>query len=286
MNPNRNLNRLRKPMASAMTHLVLIAGIALFSLPLYGMLATSLKSSAQVQDISTLTRLIVPDPVLWSNYADVFHRVNFLNYFANSLALVFLNVLGVALVCPLVAFGFARFRWPGRDLVFFILLSTMMIPPQVTMVPIYLIFSKIGWVNTFKPLWVPAWFGVPFYIFLLRQFFLGVPKELDEAAMIDGARSITIYQRIVLPQIRPAVIAVVLFQTVATWNDFMGPLIYIHSINKMPLALGIQAFLLNHGTEWPLLFAAVSMMTLPIVLLFLFTQRFFVEGITVTGLKM
>jgi len=272
--------------ASSLTiHGILILGVIVFAMPLLGMVVTALKSTAQVQDISSLKRILVPDPVVWRNFVEVFHRIPFLLYFFNSLRIVVLNILGVALVCPMVAYGFARFRWPGRDKVFFLLLATMMIPPQVTMVPVYLIFAKLGWVNTFKPLWIPAWFGIPFYVFLLRQFFLGVPMELDEAAMIDGADSFTIYRRIVLPQVRPAVIAIILFQTVGSWNDFMGPLLYINSSAKMPLALGIQAFVLNHGSEWPLLFAAATMMTVPIVALFFFAQRFFVEGISLTGIK-
>lgn len=275
----------RRTVGSLTIHGLLILGVIAFAMPLLGLVATALKSTAQVQDISSLKRILIPDPVVWGNFSEVFRRIPFLLYFGNSLLIVVLNILGVALVCPMVAYGFARFRWPGRDKVFFLLLATMMVPPQVTMVPVYLIFAKLGWVNTFKPLWAPAWFGVPFYIFLLRQFFLGVPMELDEAAMIDGANSFTIYRRIILPQVRPAVIAVILFQTVGSWNDFMGPLLYINSTAKMPLALGIQAFVLNHGSEWPLLFAAAAMMTAPIIALFFFAQRFFVEGISLTGIK-
>lgn len=278
-------NDTRRRLKPAWTHLVLLALVFVFAMPLYGMMATALKSEAQVQDISSLHRILVPDPVVWENFSKVFQRAAFYRYFGNSLWLVLLNVSGVALVCPLVAYGFSRFEWPGREVVFFVLLSTMMLPPQVTMAPVYLIFSALGWVNTFKPLWVPAWFGAPFYIFLLRQFFRGVPRELDEAAMIDGASSLTTYRKILLPQIRPAVVAVILFQTVGVWNDFMGPLIYIHSMDKMPLALGIQAFMLNHGAEWPLMFAAAAMMTLPVLVLFGFSQRFFIEGISMTGMK-
>ena len=270
---------------AALTHGALVTLVAVFSLPLWGMVATALKSEAQVQDVSSLSRILVPDPVKWDNFAQVFRRSAFPRYFANSLLLVLLNVAGVAVVCPLVAYGFSRFDWPGREAVFFLLLSTMMLPPQVTMAPVYLIFSSLGWVNTFKPLWVPAWFGVPFYIFLLRQFLRGVPRELDEAAMLDGASSWTAFWLVILPQIRPAVAAVVLFQTVAVWNDFMGPLIYIHSMDKMPIALGIQAFMMNHGAEWPLMFAAAALMTLPVLVLFALAQRVFVQGITMTGLK-
>jgi multiple sugar transport system permease protein len=270
---------------AALTHAALLTLVAVFALPLWGMVATALKSETQVQDVSSLSRILVPDPVEWGNFVQVFRRSAFPRYLANSLLLVLLNVAGVAVVCPLVAYGFSRFEWPGREAVFFLLLSTMMLPPQVTMAPVYLIFFSLGWVNTFKPLWVPAWFGVPFYIFLLRQFLRGVPRELDEAAMLDGASTWTAFWLVILPQIRPAVAAVVLFQTVAVWNDFMGPLIYIHSMDKMPIALGIQAFMMNHGAEWPLMFAAASLMTLPVLVLFALAQRVFVEGITMTGLK-
>ena len=275
----------RKQLRPLLTHLVLVCGVIVFAIPLFGLVATALKSEAQIQDVSSLRRLLVPDPVMWSNFADVFSRVPFLRFFTNTLTVVFLNVLGVAMMCPVVAYGFARFQWPGRDLVFFLLLATMMIPPQVTMVPVFLIFTSIGWVNTFLPLWVPAWFGVPFFIFLLRQSFRGIPRELDESAMIDGAGVMGTYWRVLLPQLRPALTAVVLLQTVGVWNDFMGPLIYINSTLKMTLALGLQAFVLNHGSEWPLLFAAATMMTVPVIILFLLTQRFFIEGITLTGMK-
>ncbi len=280
-----NARSSRLAFKSFVTHALMVALVLVFAMPLYGMVVTALKSEAQVQDVSSMTRLLVPDPVMTDNFAKVFRRSAFYLYFLNSFWLVLLNVAGVAVVCPLVAYGFSRFDWPGREVVFFILLSTMMLPPQVTMAPVYLIFSELGWVNTFKPLWVPAWFGVPFYIFLLRQFFRNVPKELDEAAMIDGASSLTTYRTVLLPQIRPAVVAVILFQVVAVWNDFMGPLIYIHSMDKMPLALGLQAFMLNHGAEWPLMFAAATMMTVPVLALFALCQRFFVEGISMTGLK-
>ncbi len=285
MSTNNRLGAKRRAAKIAATHLLLAVLVALFALPLYGMVVTALKSEAQVQDVSTLARVLVPDPVVWGNFTKVFERADFYLWFLNTLWIVLLNVAGVAVVCPLVAYGFSRFQWPGRDAVFFVLLSTMMLPPQVTMAPVYLIFSWLGWVNTFKPLWVPAWFGAPFYIFLLRQFFRGVPRELDDAAMIDGAGPFTAYFRMLLPQVRPAVVAVVLFQTVGAWNDFMGPLIYIHSMDKMPLALGLQTFMLNHGSEWPLLFAAATMMTLPVLALFFLSQRVFVEGITMTGMK-
>jgi len=270
---------------AALTHGALVTLVAVFSLPLWGMVATALKSEAQVQDVSSLSRILVPDPVKWDNFAQVFRRSAFPRYFANSLLLVLLNVAGVAVVCPLVAYGFSRFDWPGREAVFFLLLSTMMLPPQVTMAPVYLIFSSLGWVNTFKPLWVPAWFGVPFYIFLLRQFLRGVPRELDEAAMLDGASSWTAFWLVILPQIRPAVAAVVLFQTVAVWNDFMGPLIYLNSERLKTIQLGLRMFIAQYSAEYSLIMAASIVSLVPVFIVFLFMQRFFIEGVATSGIK-
>lgn len=267
------------------THAALALGVFIFMIPLAGMVLMALKSEAQVQDVSSLRRMLVPEPVMWSNFATVFRRTPMIRYFANTFFITVMSVAGVMTVCPLVAYGFSRFRFPGRDALFFLLLATMMIPPQVTMVPVYFIFSWLGWVNTFTPLWAPVWFGVPFYIFLLRQFFMGIPRTLDEAATLDGANSFQVYFRVLLAQVRPAVITITLFQAVGSWNDFMGPLLYINSMSKMPLSLGIQSFILNHATQWPLLFAACTLMTLPMLVLFFLAQRFFIEGAVMTGIK-
>ena len=285
MSTNNRLGAKRRAAKIAATHLLLAVLVALFALPLYGMVVTALKSEAQVQDVSTLARVLVPDPVVWGNFTKVFERADFYLWFLNTLWIVLLNVVGVAVVCPLVAYGFSRFQWPGRDAVFFVLLSTMMLPPQVTMAPVYLIFSWLGWVNTFKPLWVPAWFGAPFYIFLLRQFFRGVPRELDDAAMIDGAGPFTAYFRVLLPQVRPAVVAVVLFQTVGAWNDFMGPLIYLSDQRLYPLSLGLYAFNVQAGGNFGMMMAGSLLMTLPVVLIFFFAQKYFIQGVTLTGMK-
>lgn len=254
-------------------------------LPFYGMVVNSLKTQSQIQDVSTLKSILVPEPVRWENYSDVFRLIPFLRYYGNTIYITTLSIIGCALSCSLVAYGFARFRWPGRNLVFLIMLSTMMLPPQVTMIPTFLMFSRIGWVNSFKPMWVPPFFGIAFSIFLLRQFLLGIPRDLEEAAKIDGCTPMGIFWRVLMPMIKPALLAVMVFQFLGSWNDFVGPLIYIHDAKLMTLTLSLLSFQSLHSTEWPQLMAASTMMTLPAILVFFFAQRYFIEGITLTGMK-
>ena len=185
----------------------------------------------------------------------------------------------------MVAYGFSRLRFPGRDVLFLGLLGTMMLPSAVTMMPVFMIFRYIGWVDTLKPLWVPAFFGAPYYIFLLRQFFMTIPTELEDAAKIDGCSYFTIYWRIMLPQIKPALAALTIMAFMASWNDFRGPLIYISSPEKETLAYALQLFQTAHGSEPALLMAASTIVILPVLALFFFTQRYFIQGITLTGIK-
>jgi ABC-type glycerol-3-phosphate transport system permease component len=185
----------------------------------------------------------------------------------------------------LVAYSFARLRWPGRDVIFIILLSTMMLPGQVTMIPVFVIYKTLGWVDTLKPLWVSSFLGNAFFIFMLRQFFLTLPKELEESAVIDGCGYLRIFWKIMLPQVTPALIAVVIWQFMSSWNDFMGPLIYINTKEKMTLPLGLQFFQTIHGSDYALMMAASFMMTLPVIIVFFVAQRYFIEGITLTGIK-
>lgn len=263
-------------------HFFLIIGSIIFIFPFYWLISTSLKEEA---NIFILPPQLIPDPTRWQNYVDVFLYFPFLRFFINSVYVCTLTILGILISCSLVAFSFARLKWPGRDIFFVILLSTMMIPFQVTMVPLYLIFRDLGWIDTFKPLWVPAWFGSAFYIFLLRQFFQGIPRELEDAAKIDGASYFCIYSRIILPLSKPALLTVVIFTFMGAWNDFIGPLIYLNSTEKLTLALGLRLFQSQFGGEWALLMAASTMMTLPLVILFFIAQRYFIQGIVLTGLK-
>lgn len=242
-----------------------------------------LLNKADLKDI----RHVAP---VWKNYPDALKFLPpetkyGLVFLGNTLQITLLSILGTLLSSAMVAYSFARLRWPGRDLLFTILLATMMLPGAVTMMPKFLIFRSLGWVDTLKPLWVPAFFGSAFNIFLLRQFFLGIPTELEDAAKIDGCSYYGIFWRIMLPQIKPALAALTIMGFMAAWNDFQGPLIYISSPEKEPLAYALQLFQTAHGGEPGLLMAASTMVMLPVLLLFFFTQRYFIEGITLTGIK-
>lgn len=266
-------------------HALLVIFSIAFMFPFLWMVATSLKTDAQIQDISTFKKILIPSPAAWGNYPKTLTYVNFTRYFFNSAIVAAMSIIGSALSCSIVAYSFARLRWPGRNLFFIILLSTMMLPAQVTMIPVFLIFTKMKIVNTLTPLWIGSFFGSAFFIFMLRQFFMTIPKDLEEAAKIDGCNYFTIFLRVMLPLIKPAILAVIVFQFLYSWNDFLGPLIYIHDLEKMTLPIGLQAFNIAHGAEWSLLMAASVMMTIPVIILFFIAQRYFIEGITLTGIK-
>jgi multiple sugar transport system permease protein len=210
----------------------------------------------------------------------------FWRYAANTLFLCVMNVIGTVASSALAAYGFSRIEWKGRDRLFLVLLATMMIPFPVIMVPIYSLFKNLGWIGTFRPLWVPSFFAGAFNVFLLRQFFLTLPTDISEAARIDGCSEFQIFLRIILPLCKPALLVVALFQFMFTWNDFLGPLIYLARQKNFTLALGLQSFQSqNGGTEWHYLMAASTMVVLPVLVLFFFTQRSFIEGIAATGGK-
>ena len=203
----------------------------------------------------------------------------------NTLYITALSILGLLFSSSLTAYAFARLRWPGRDTFFVILLATMMLPAAVTMLPVFLIFRWLGWIDTLRPLWAPAFLGSAFNIFLLRQFFMTIPMELEEAAKIDGSSPFTTYWRIMLPLIKPALAAVTIMAFMGSWNNFMGPLIYINSPQNMPLSYALYLFQGAHGGEQGMLMAASTLVMLPVLLVFFFTQRYFIQGITLTGLK-
>lgn len=210
----------------------------------------------------------------------------YLLYARNTLIIAGLSLVGVLLSSSIAAYGFARVAFPGRNLMFALCLATMMIPFPVIMVPTYMLFQHLGWIGTFKPLWVPAWFGSAFNIFLLRQFFLGIPKELEESALLDGCSRWGCFWRIFLPLSKPALAVVALFHILAVWNDLVGPLIYLSHQHQFTLALGLQFLMSKSGdTPWNQMMAATTLMVVPVVVLFLFAQRTFIRGITTTGLK-
>jgi multiple sugar transport system permease protein len=221
----------------------------------------------------------------WHNYPDALSSFPFALYTWNTLVLCVLTMIGTVLSAALPAYGFARLRWNGRDPLFFILIATIMLPPQVTMLPVFLIFRSLGWTGTMKPLVIPAFFGSAFFIFLLRQFFMTIPQELSDAARIDGCNELGILWRIIAPIAKPALSTVALLSFTGAWMDFTGPLIYLHDERTYTLAVGLMAFLGRHGGEWSLLMAAATVMTVPMLVLFFFAQRTYIQGIALTGLK-
>jgi multiple sugar transport system permease protein len=227
---------------------------------------------------------------LWKNYSDALDFLppeynRGLRPLWNTVCVTAMVILGTILSSSLVAFSFARLRWPGRDLLFVIMLATMMIPGAVTMLPVFLIFRSLGWIDTLRPLWVPAFFGAGFNIFLLRQFFLTIPNDLEDAAKIDGCSYFTIYWKIMLPLIKPALAALTIFAFMGSWNNFMGPLIYISSPEKMTLAYALQLFQGMHGGEPAMMMASATLVMIPVLIVFFFTQRYMIQGVTLTGIK-
>jgi ABC-type glycerol-3-phosphate transport system permease component len=231
----------------------------------------------------------MPIPPRWSNYSEIFELMSFGNQFINTLIITVFNVLFTVLSCALTAFGFARLKFKGRDKLFLLCLATMMLPGQVTMIPIYVMFSKLGLVDTFWPLILPSLFGSPFYIFLLRQFFRSIPYELDEAAIIDGAGKFRIFWNIVLPNSKQVLATVIILSFIGSWNDFFNPLIYLNSPDKATLTLGLNLFknqILGTGvTQWHLLMAGSFLVMLPNIILFFLAQKQFIKGITISGIK-
>jgi len=225
----------------------------------------------------------------WQNYSEALaylppETLHGLRFLGNTLLLTLLSALGTVLSSSLVAYAFARLNWPGRNLWFGVLLATMMIPGAVTMMPQFLIFRSLGWYDTLRPLWVPAFFGSAFNVFLLRQFFLSIPSELEDAAKIDGCGPFAVYWRVMLPLVKPALAAIAIMSVLGSWNNFQGPLIYLSSPERMPLAYALQLYQTAHSGEPGLLMAASTLVVFPIIVLFFFTQRYFIEGVSLTGL--
>ena len=272
----------RSLIARTLAFLLALLGALAFLVPFLWALSTSLKPSYQ---IFADPPIWIPSPALFSNYTQAMTELPFARYFANTSIVTFSAMLGDVLVSTLVAYGFARMRFPGRDLLFLILLGTMMLPMQVTMIPIFIIFRSFGWIDTFLPLIVPAYFGSPFYIFLLRQFFLTIPGDLEDAAFIDGATHAQTLWRIFVPLSLPAMATVAVFSFMHHWQDFFMPLIYLNSKELKTVSLALQMFRAEFSTDWNLMMAAAVTTSIPCLLLFFFAQRYFISGIVMTGLK-
>jgi ABC-type glycerol-3-phosphate transport system permease component len=254
----------------------------LFAVPLFWMLASSLKPEYQ---IFASPPVWWPSPPRWENYLEAFSVRPFGLYFANTLLIASSCIIGHLCSCSLVAYAFARLQAPGRNFWLGLMLSTLMLPYPVLMVPQFILFSKLGWVNTFWPLIVPAFFGNPFYIFLLRQFFLQIPAELEEAARLDGANTLQILVYVVWPLSRPALLTVTLFTFQATWNDFLPPLIFLQDQSLYTVMLGISSFRGAYEVSWAYIMATALVGALPVALLFLVAQRLFIEGVGFSGFK-
>jgi len=254
----------------------------IFVFPVYWMIVTSLKA---VPEVFHLPPIWWPHKLLWHNYPDALNVFPFIKYAVNTLKITLPVTAGTTISSSLVAYGFSRLHWRGRDIVFYLVLATLMIPNWVTLVPLYILFNKIGWVDTYKPLIVPFFFGDPFSIFLLRQFFLRQPQELVDAARVDGASHFRVYWQVIMPLSRPALAVVALFAFIASYTDFFNPLIYLSNPDKYTLQLGLYNFFGQHFVNWPGFMAASVVVLAPIVVLFFLTQKTFIEGITFTGLK-
>jgi multiple sugar transport system permease protein len=261
----------------------------IYVFPIYWMVITALKTDPEVFALPAVWWPTVPQ---WHNLWDVlnpaspnYNNFAFWHYVWNTAQITIPVTVGTTISSSLVAYGFSRLRWKGRDTVFYLVLSTLMIPNWVTLVPLYILFNKIGWVNTYQPLVVPSFFGDAFSIFLLRQFFLRQPQELVEAARVDGASHLRVYLQIILPLARPALAVVALFAFINSWTDFFNPLIYLSNQDKYTLQLGLYNFFGQHMVDWPNFMAASLWVLAPVAILFFFTQKTFIEGITFTGLK-
>lgn len=252
--------------------------------PLYWLVRSSFMRSTDIYLISPL--IWWPKEMLWNNYFEAIKFMKFLQKTYNTLVILVGNMAGAAITSCMAGYAFSRVKWQGRQICFFILLTSMMLPGTVTIIPQYLIWAKLGFVDTYVPLILPAFFGGgAFNIFLLRQFFLSVPKDLDEAATIDGAGHIWIFTRIIVPLAKPAIMVICLFIFLGCWNDFFGPLIYLNSQNKFTLALGLLQFRGHYSTRWNWVMAASTIVVIPCIIMYIFTQRRLIEGIALTGLK-
>lgn len=273
---------LRHWLGQLLWYLVLSFFALALALPLIWLISTSLKQGPQT---FLMPPQWIPEPIVWQNYPDAFKAVPFQRYFWNTLTVVFWATTGTLFTASLTAFAFARLRFPGRGFLFGLVLSTIMLPSIVTLIPTFIVFRYLKWINTFLPLTVPYWLGGgAFNIFLFRQFFMTIPYELDEAARIDGASNFRIYWNVVLPLAKPVLATVAIFAFINHWNDFFLPLIYLQDTNKWTMAIGLQGFKDLYSTSWNLMMAASTAMIIPLLLLFFFAQRYFISGIQMSGI--
>ena len=279
---NKSISK-SKFITRTISYILLFAGSMVMAVPFIWLIRSSLMEPKQ---IFTFPPEWIPNPFVWSNYKNALTAAPFFTYFKNTMFIVIFVMAGTLLTSALSAYSFARFNWPGKKIMFYLLLSTMMLPYAVTIIPNFILWNWLGFINTPVPLIVPAWFGGgAFNIFLLRQFFMTIPRELDEAAIIDGANYFQIFFKILLPLIKSALAVIAIFTFMGTWNDFLGPLIYLSDSDKYTLAIGLAQFKGNYAAQWNYLMAASTVVIMPIIVLFFVCQKYFVQGITLTGMK-
>ena len=265
-----------------LVYFFLISGSIAVLMPFFWMVSTSLK---KLSHVFRFPPEFIPDPIVWSNYPNALTQLPFGLYFKNSILVTGGCLLGELIVSAIVAYSFARLRWKGRDFLFIIVLSTMMLPRQVTLIPEFIIFKELGLLDTFWPLILPSWFGNPFYIFLMRQYFLTISSELDDAAIIDGCSKFGVFWRVILPLSTPVLAVVAIFSFQYNWNDFFRPLIFLFSNENYTLALGLRFFQGNYGTQWHYLMAVSLVVMLPLIIVFFIAQKRFIQGVVFTGYK-
>ena len=263
-------------------YIILIGLAAAFVIPFVFLFLGSFKESSELFRIPFQW---LPDRFQFENYKEMFASIPFFKYLKNTLIIVFFNVVGSVISSSFIAYGFARLRWPHRDKVFMIVLVTMILPFQVTMVPLFLMFTKMGWIGTFLPLTVTCFFGNPFFIFLLRQFFLSIPEELSESARIDGAGEFRIYATMILPLSKSVLATVAIFAFIRTWNDFIGPLVFLADDDLYTLSLAAQLLRSNLDPRWHILLALGVVMIIPVLIIFFVLKKYFIEGVAMSGLK-
>ena len=274
--------RTRKETQKWVSRLLLILFSIALLLPLYWMVATALKTD---QELAVFPPTLFPRNPQWSNFAEAVNYIPFFRFLSNTLTVTVLTVIGSVISNPLIAYGFSRIEWPGRDKVFLLVMATVFIPFPVVIIALFDIFARLGWINTFLPLVVPMFFGQAFWIFLMRQFLMQIPMEVSDAARIDGANEFQVFSQIVLPLTLPAVGVIGIFAALYAWNDFIGPLIYLQDESKYTLAIGLTFFRSQYDVQFNLLMAASTLIVLPVVIIFLLFQRAFLEGITLGSVK-
>ena len=272
----------RKTLSQILRYVVIIGIGLLFAFPFVWLVLTSFKEASE---IVSMPPTLFPKEWHFENYTKAVTTIPFFRYMGNTLFIFIFKAIGAALSCSLAAYGFSMLRWPGRDVVFVLVLATMMLPFQVTMIPLYILWDRFGLIGTFVPLILPSWFAYAFSIFMFRQFFRTIPMELVEASRIDGCSEPHIWAQVIMPLAKPALAALILFEFMWTWNDFLAPLLYLSKEANWTLALGLLQFRSQRQTEWELLMAASTLMVLPAIVLYFFGQKTFIQGIATTGFK-